>query len=179
MYIHYRSVCTLVLWTNAIGWNFESNNPQNPLFGIWNFVFNHREHFSGTYPWHKMRPACIVFLGVGIGVVGFAQSAHMTDRNTLVLQSCTVPLTAEHGYCSDTSVQCSEDSSAVISIKIEQEEPIAISFSPIKDEPEVSLQTFQQCVGLPPVIMLFHINLLTMVNGNGLYIFTVYVEYRG
>jgi hypothetical protein len=27
--------------------------------------------------------------------------------------------------------------------------------------------------------MPFHINQLTMVNGNGLYIFTVYVKYRG
>jgi uncharacterized membrane protein len=62
----------------------------------------------------------------------------------LVLQSCTVPLTAEHGFSNDTSVQFSDDSSAVIRVKIEQEEPIAISFSPTKDEPEVSLQTFQQ-----------------------------------
>jgi hypothetical protein len=92
----------------------------------------------------------------------------------LVLQSCTVPLTAEDVYCSDTSVQCCDDSNAVISIKIEQEEPVPISFSSIKDEPEVSLQTFQQYIGLLSVIMPFHINQLTMVNGNGsVYIYSV------
>jgi hypothetical protein len=85
-----------------------------------------------------MRPACVVYFGGGIGVLVFGQSAHMTDRNTLVLQSCTVQLTTEDGYGSDTSVQCCDDSNAVISIKIEQEEPIALSFSAIKDEPEVS-----------------------------------------
>jgi hypothetical protein len=63
----------------------------------------------------------------------------MTDTNKFVLQSCTVQLTTEDGYCSDSSVQCCDDSNAVISIKIEPEEPIAISFSSIKDEPEVSL----------------------------------------
>jgi hypothetical protein len=92
----------------------------------------------------------------------------MSDRNTLVLQSSTVSLTAEHGLCGETSVQCSDDSSAVISIKVEQEEPIPISFSTIKDEPEVSLQTFQQCVGLLSVIMSFNINLPTLVIGNDL-----------
>jgi hypothetical protein len=91
------------------------------------------------------------------------QIIHMTDKNTLVLQSCTVQLTTEDGYCSDTSVQCCDDSNAVISIKIEPEEPIALSFSSIKVEPEVSPQTFQQYIGLPSVIMPFQINLLTMV----------------
>jgi hypothetical protein len=38
-------------------------------------------------------------------------------------------------------VQCHDDSNAVISIKIEQEEPIDISFSSIKDEPDVSEST--------------------------------------
>jgi hypothetical protein len=72
----------------------------------------------------------------------------MTDKNTFVLQSCTVPLTVEHGLCGETSVQCCDDSNAIIGIKIEQEEPIAISFSSIKDEPEVSLQTFQYYIWL-------------------------------
>jgi hypothetical protein len=26
-YVRYRSVCPVVLWTNAIGWKFEFNNP--------------------------------------------------------------------------------------------------------------------------------------------------------
>jgi len=81
-----------------------------------------------------------------------AQSVHMTDKNTLVLQSCTVALRAEHGLCSETSVQSSDDSNEVITVKIvgeavhikEEVEPIALSFSSIKDEPEVSPQTFQQ-----------------------------------
>jgi hypothetical protein len=65
----------------------------------------------------------------------------MTDKNTFVLQSCTVRLTAGHTLCNETSVQCHDDSNAVISIKIEQEEPVAISFSSIKDEPDVSEST--------------------------------------
>jgi hypothetical protein len=84
----------------------------------------------------------------------------MTDKNTFVLQSCTVPLTVEHGLCRETGVQCCGDCNAVISIKIEQEEPIPISYSSIKDEPEVSLQTFQLYIGLLYVIMPFYINLL-------------------
>jgi hypothetical protein len=68
----------------------------------------------------------------------------MTDKSTLVLQSCTVPLAAEDGYCSDTRVQCCDDCNAVIGVKVEQEEPIAISYSAIKDELEVSPQTFKQ-----------------------------------
>jgi hypothetical protein len=87
----------------------------------------------------------------------------MTDKNTVVLQSCTVALRAEHGLCSETSVQSSDDSNEVIAIKIvgevvrikEEDEPIAISFSTIKDEPEVSPQTFHQYLVLPSVIMPF------------------------
>ena len=79
-------------------------------------------------------------------------SVHMTDNGTLVLQSCTVTLRAEHGLCSKTSVQSSDDSNEVIAIKIvgeavcikQEVEPIAISFSSIKEEPEVSPQTFHQ-----------------------------------
>jgi len=61
-------------------------------------------------------------------------------------------------------VQSCDDSNEVISIKIEEEqeicirqedEPIAISFSSIKDEPEVSPQTFHWYLGLPYVIVLF------------------------
>jgi len=85
-------------------------------------------------------------------VGGVAQSAHMSDKNMLVLQSCTVALRAEHGLCSKTSVQSSDDSNEVIAIKIvgeavcikQEVEPIAISFSSIKEEPEVSPQTFHQ-----------------------------------
>ena len=84
------------------------------------------------------------FAGWGVGL-----SAHMTDKNMLVLQSCTDAPSVEHGLCSDTNVQSSGDGSEV-SIKIEveeirikeEDEPIAISFSSIKDEPEVSPQTF-------------------------------------
>jgi hypothetical protein len=51
----------------------------------------------------------------------------------------------------------------VITVKIvrevvwikEEDEPIAISFSSIKDEPELSPQTFHQYLGLPSVILLF------------------------
>ena len=79
-------------------------------------------------------------------------SVHMTDNGTSVLQSCTVALTAEHGLCSETCLQSSDDSNEVITIKIvgeavhikEEVEPIALSFSSIKDEPEVSPQTFHQ-----------------------------------
>jgi len=81
---------------------------------------------------------------------GVAQIAHMTGKNTLVLQSCTVALSAEHGSCCETSMQSSDDSNEVITIKIvgeavhikEEVEPIALSFSSIKDEPEVSPHTF-------------------------------------
>jgi len=76
----------------------------------------------------------------------------MTDKYTLVLQSCTDVPGVEHGLCSDTSVQSSGDGNGVMSIKIEgeeihikeEDEPIAISFSSVKDEPEVSPQTLHQ-----------------------------------
>jgi hypothetical protein len=116
----------------------------------------------------------------------------MTDKNTLVLQSCRVEPRVEHGLCSETSVQSSDDSIEVVSINIEGEEihlreevePITISFSSIKDEPEVSPQTFHLYLVLPSVIMPFvclpfHISQLPMVNGNGLYIFTECVKYKG
>jgi hypothetical protein len=85
----------------------------------------------------------------------------MTDLNTLILQSCIDAPRVEHGLCSKTSVQSSDDSIEVIRIKIEKEEihikeevePIAISFSSIKDEPEVSPQTFHRYLRLPSVIM--------------------------
>ena len=80
------------------------------------------------------------------------QIAHVTDKYTLVLQSCTVALSAEHGSCCETSVQSSDESNEVITIKIvgeavhikEEVEPIALLFSSMKDEPEVSPQTFHQ-----------------------------------
>ena len=76
----------------------------------------------------------------------------MNDENTLVLQSCTDAPRVEHGLCNETSVRSSDDSIEVINIKIEgeeihikeEDEPIAISFSSIKDEPEVSPQTFHR-----------------------------------
>ena len=79
----------------------------------------------------------------------------------LFLQSCTVGLSVEHGLCSETGVQSSDDSSEVITIKMvgevvhikEEDEPIAISFSSIKEEPEVSPQTFHRYLVLPSVIM--------------------------
>jgi hypothetical protein len=87
----------------------------------------------------------------------------MTDKNTLVLQSCTVALSVERGLYSETSVPSSGDGNEVITLKIvgevvrikEEDDPIAISFSSIKDEPEVSLQTFQHYLGLPSVIVPF------------------------
>ena len=93
-----------------------------------------------------MRPACIDFFFCG----GRGQSAHMTDKNTLVLQSCTDAPRVEHGLYSETNEWSSDDSNEGMSIKIEEEEicikeedePIAMSFSSIKDESEVSPQTF-------------------------------------
>ena len=96
-----------------------------------------------------MRSTCIggvYFFG------GMGQIAHMTDKYTLVLQSCTVALRVENGSHRETSVQPSDDSNEVITIKIvgeavlikEEVEPIALSFSSIKDEPELSPQTFHQ-----------------------------------
>jgi hypothetical protein len=80
----------------------------------------------------------------------------MADNGMLVLQSCTVALRAEHGLCSKTSVQSSDERNEIFTIKIvgdlvrikQEDEPIAISFSSIKDEPEVSPQTFHQYLGL-------------------------------
>jgi hypothetical protein len=90
-----------------------------------------------------MRPAYIVFFG------GLAR-VHMTDKNTLVFQSCTSAPRVEHGLCSKTDVLSSDDSIEVISINMKGEgihlkkevEPIAISFSSMKDEPQVSPQEF-------------------------------------
>jgi hypothetical protein len=87
----------------------------------------------------------------------------MTDMNMLVLQSCTVALSVERGLCSETSVPSSGDGSEVITLKIvgevvrikEEVDPIAISFTSIKDEPEVSPQTFYQYLVLPSVILPF------------------------
>jgi len=75
----------------------------------------------------------------------------MTDKNTLVLQSCTDVPRVEHDLCNETSVRSAVDTNEVI-IKIEGEEvhikeedgPIAISFSSMKDEPEVSPQAFHR-----------------------------------
>jgi hypothetical protein len=90
----------------------------------------------------------------------------MTDKNTLVLQSCTDAPIVEHGLCSDTSVQSSGDGNDVISIKIEvdeihiieEDESMAISFSSINDESEVSQQTFHQYLELPSVIVVFRLS---------------------
>ena len=61
----------------------------------------------------------------------------MTDKNTLVLQSCTDAPRVEHCSSSETSVRSSDVSNEVITIKVEGEElhikeeaePIAISCS--------------------------------------------------
>ena len=90
----------------------------------------------------------------------------MTDKNTLVLQSCTDVPGVEHGLCSDTSVQSSGDGNEVISIKTEgdeihikeEDESVVISFSSINDEPEVSQQTFHQYLELPSVIVVFRLS---------------------
>jgi len=87
----------------------------------------------------------------------------MNDRNSLVLQRCTDTPRVEHDLCSERSVQSCDDSNESMSIKIEGEEihikeedkPIAIPFSSINDEPEVSPQTFYQYLRLLSVIMLF------------------------
>jgi hypothetical protein len=99
----------------------------------------------------------------------------MTDKNTLLLQSCTDVQNEECGLCSEGGVQSADGSSSVVSFKIEEEEieikeeedPIAISFSSIRDEPEVSPQTYHQYIGLLSVILplclpAFHINQLAM-----------------
>ena len=115
-----------------------------------------------------------------------------TDKNTLVLQSCTDAPRVEHGLCSETSVRSSNDSIEVMTIIMEGEkiyikedhESIPILSSSVKDEPEVSPQTFHRYLRLPSVIMLFvclpfHIKQLPVVNGIGLYIFTECVKYEG
>ena len=114
----------------------------------------------------------------------------MTDKNMLVLQRCTVALSGERGFCSETSVPSSGVGNEVITLKIvgevvrikEEDDPIAMSFSSIKDEPEVSPQTFHHYLGLPSVIVAFclpfHINKFPVVNGNILYIFTEYDKYK-
>jgi hypothetical protein len=87
----------------------------------------------------------------------------MIDKNTLVLQSCIDVPRVGPGLCSETGVRSSDDSIEVISIRIEGEEicikeevePIAILSSSIKDEPEVSPQTFHRYLRLPSVIMPF------------------------
>jgi hypothetical protein len=81
----------------------------------------------------------------------------------MVLQSCTVALSVERGLCSETIVPSSSDGNEVITLKTvgevvrikEEHDPIAISFSSIKDEPEVSLQTFHHYLVLPSVIVPF------------------------
>jgi hypothetical protein len=88
---------------------------------------------------------------------------HKTDKNTLVLQSCTVALSVEHGLCSETSVPSSGDGNEVITLKIvgevvrikEEDYPIAISFSSIKDEPEVSPLIFHHYLVLLSVFVPF------------------------
>jgi hypothetical protein len=89
-------------------------------------------------------------------------------------------------------VPSSGDGNDVITLKIvgevvrikEEDDPIAISFSSIKDEPKVSPQTFHHYLVLPSVIVAFcllpfHINQLPVMNGNVLYIFTECNKYRG
>jgi hypothetical protein len=135
-----------------------------------------------------MRTACIVFFG------GWCQIAYVTVKITLVLQNCTDALRIEHGLCSATSVRSSDDSNEVTSIKIErkelcvkeEDEPIAVSSSSssIKDEPEVSPQTFHQYLRLPPVIMLYCLSAFPYKAPPcgewkwSVYIFTEYVKYR-
>jgi hypothetical protein len=90
----------------------------------------------------------------------------MTDKNALVLQGCTVALSVERGLCRETSVPSSGDCNEVTTLKIvgvvvrikEEDDPIAISFSSIKDEREVSPQTFHHYLGLPSVIVLFYLS---------------------
>jgi hypothetical protein len=75
----------------------------------------------------------------------------MTDDKMLVLQSCTVTLSVERGLCGKTSVQSSDDGSEFFCVNVvgevhikEEDEPIKISLSSIKEEPQVSPQTFHQ-----------------------------------
>jgi len=48
------------------------------------------------------------------GAEGGEQCVHMTDRNTLVLQSCTDAPRVERGLCSETGVLSSDVSIEVI-----------------------------------------------------------------
>jgi hypothetical protein len=93
---------------------------------------------------------------------------HMTDKNTSVLQSSTDAPRLDHGLCSGTSVWSSDDGIEVISKKIEEgeeeevrvkeeDEPSAISFSSIKEEPEVSPQIFRRYLELPSLTMLLSV----------------------
>jgi hypothetical protein len=71
-------------------------------------------------------------------------------KNTLMLQSCTDAQSVEYGLCNEGGLQSADDSSSVVSFKIEEEEiqikeedePIAVLFPSVKDKPEVSPQTF-------------------------------------
>jgi hypothetical protein len=90
-------------------------------------------------------------------------------KNMLVLQICTVALTAKHGLCNQTAVQSADSSNEVSSITTgeaqmrikEEEDPLAIPISSIKDEPEVSPQTFPQYIGLLSVIVPFFLPAFT------------------
>jgi hypothetical protein len=96
----------------------------------------------------------------------------MTDKNTLVLQSCTDVQSVECGLCSEGGVQSADDSGSVVSFKIEEQEiqikeeedPLAITNSSIKDEPEVSPQTFYRYMGLLFVILPFYLPAFTQIN---------------
>jgi hypothetical protein len=89
------------------------------------------------------------------------QSAHTTDKNMLVLQSCTDAPRVEHGLRSDTNVHSVDGNEVSIKTEVEEvrikeeDEPITISFSEIKAEPELSPQTFHLYLRLPFVIKMF------------------------
>jgi hypothetical protein len=115
----------------------------------------------------------------------------MGDKNTVVLQSCTDVQSVECGLCSEVGVRSADDSSSVVSFKFEEEEiqikeeeePIAL-LSSIKDEIEVSPQTFYEniellFVVLPFCLFAFTHKLTYNVNGNGLYIFRECVKCEG
>jgi hypothetical protein len=116
----------------------------------------------------------------------------MTDKNTLVLQSCADAQSVECGLCSEGGVQSADDSSSVVSFKIEEEEiqikeeeaPIAVLFPSVQDEPDVSPQTFHQYIGLLTVILPFCLPAFTHksahnVNENGLCIFRQCIKCEG
>jgi hypothetical protein len=93
-------------------------------------------------------------------------------NNVLVLQNCTIALTAEHNLCNQTAVQSAE------------EDRLAVRRSSIKEKPEVSPQTSHQYIGLLSVILPFCLPAFTHksahnVNGNGLYIFRECVKCEG